>query len=612
MPTHDSFCSANLECSGWRRYPPGRGQVAVWAGTAQQVQVRVGEDVIPMRREGDWWVCERHLPDGVDYRFVVDEVEVPDPRALMRPTGVHGPSRTWTPPVRQLPNMGSALGKVFYELHVGTFTPEGTFAAAREKLPLLQQLGVEVVEVMPVAAFPGAFGWGYDGVGIYATAQCYGGPAEFIEFVDCAHDLGMQVCLDLVLNHLGPVGNYLAPLGQYYSANHSTPWGPAFDLDGPHALHTRDFLLGAALFFLAEMGCDALRLDAVHALVDDSPYHFLAELSDTVAQLEVASGRTLTLIAESDLNDARMVTPTAVGGLGMDGQWDDDLHHALHAAFTGEDHGYYADFANRQALVKTFSQVFLHDGCYSSFRRRNWGAPVGEDVGRTRFIIFSQNHDQVGNRALGDRPSQCLSDAQLAAQSALVLLSPFTPLLFQGQEWGTRTPFLFFSDQEGDAAMAQAMREGRRREFADHGWDHIYGHAVVVPDPTSASSVQASRLDWSELDQVRSRDLWRFHQQAIAVRRKYPQFTSGVAVRAQWVGDVFTLTWPGDTDDERNHRSSESDGGTASLVVAVNFGSPQPLPSAPEILLSWPPQQVADGVLDTWGTVVMVTSSVSC
>ncbi len=610
-----------LDASSWRRFPPGRGEVAVWAGNADKVEVLTAGITHPMRHEDGWWISEKPLPDGSDYQFVVDGDAVPDPRALSRPHGVHGPARTWTPPSRKLPDLGSALGKVFYELHVGTFTPEGTFAAAIEKLAILKDLGVQVLEVMPVAAFPGRFGWGYDGVGIYATQESYGGPEQFVAFIDAAHDLGMQVCLDLVLNHLGPVGNYLAPLGDYYSTTHTTPWGPAFDLDGPNAAHTRDFLIGAALHFLGDMGCDALRLDAVHALVDESDYHLLAELSDTVGQLQEACGRTLTLIAESDLNDPRMVTPTQRGGLGMDGQWDDDLHHALHAVFTGESHGYYGDFANRQALKKAFEQVFVHDGGYSSFRGRNWGAPVTPGEDRRRFLIFSQNHDQVGNRAIGDRPSLKLSPAQLAGQAAMVLLSPFTPMLFQGQEWGTRRPFAFFSDQEGDPQMAEAMRVGREREFSGHGWDRIYNQPVKVPDPTSVATVESSRLDWAELEQAEHQQLWRFHQQAIAVRNRYPQFTNGAPVRMQWDEDVLVMRWQvpsaaeqapsaaeqapsaaeqapsaagqapatqaADGDEPTSNSCHVSD--REQLAVVISFANtPKPLPVEGTAILTWP------------------------
>ncbi|MDO5721220.1 MAG: malto-oligosyltrehalose trehalohydrolase [Actinomycetaceae bacterium] len=568
-PEGGNGSKVDLDATGWHCFPPGRGQVAVWSRSASHVEVVTAHATYPMHRDGGWWRCETALPDGVDYFFAVDGKQVPDPRGLYRPQGVHGPARTWTPPSLQHPDLGSTLGKVFYELHVGTFTPEGTFAAAAKKLPYLRDLGVQVVEVMPVAAFPGDFGWGYDGVGIYATQACYGGPQQFVDFIRAAHDLGIQVCLDLVLNHLGPVGNYIALLDDYYSDSHTTPWGPAFDLDGANASHTRDFLIGAALHFLGDMGCDALRLDAVHALVDDSNYHLLAELSDTVSLLQNQVGRTLTLIAESDLNDPIMVTPTAQGGRGMDGQWDDDLHHALHATFTGESHGYYGDFAARGALTKAFEDVFVHDGGYSSFRGKNWGVPVTPGEDRRRFLIFSQNHDQVGNRAIGDRPSRKLSSAQLAAQAALTLLSPFTPLLFQGQEWGSEQPFLFFSDQQGDEAMAAAMREGREREFADHGWDAIYGQRVEVPDPTSADTFEFSKLDWAQLDSGEAKKLWHWHRMLTRLRSNYQEYFDGSGVHLTWTGDLLSMS-----------------ASKPVPVVVVNFGS-VPLPVSGEVLYSW-------------------------
>ncbi|MDO5048413.1 MAG: malto-oligosyltrehalose trehalohydrolase [Actinomycetaceae bacterium] len=545
----------------------------VWSSIASSVTLHIDDEgvsrTLDMEREGNWWVSPEELPTGVRYRYSVDGKDpVPDPRALRRPDGVHGASMTWAPPSRMEYDAGSVLGKVFYELHIGTFTREGTFDAAIEKLDHLARLGVDVIEVMPVSSFPGTFGWGYDGVSLYSTQESYGGPDGFRRYIDAAHKAGLAVCLDLVLNHFGPVGNYIALLDNYYSDKHETPWGPALDLDGKNAEHTRAHLMGAALYWLGDMGVDALRLDAVHALDDDSDYHFLAELSDKVAALEKQTGRTFTLIAESDLNDPAMVTPTSAGGRGMDAQWDDDLHHALHVLFTTENHGYYADFDAREVIVKAFEDVFFHNGTFSSFRDQNWGAPVDADMDRRKFLIFSQNHDQVGNRAIGDRPSRVLDENQLAAVAALVLLSPFTPMLFQGEEWASTSPFLFFSDQEGDEQMARAMRDGRRAEFASHGWDTIYGKHVEVPDPTARQTFEDSKLDWSEASGAQNQRMLRWYHSLINLRRETGTIGDGAKVSMEWVGDVLTLH-------------------LADFDVLVNFGDEDVAVDSDAVVLAW-------------------------
>ena len=552
---------------------PGRGLVPVWSSTAKSITLHYefeGTHELEMKNYGGWWVSPSPLPPGATYRYSVDGgAPVADPRALRRPAGVHGPAQTWQPPKIKHFDAGDLLGKVFMEIHIGTFTPEGTLEAAAHKLGHLADLGVQVVEVMPVAPFPGTFGWGYDGVSLYAVHEAYGGPDGFVHFVEAAHDLGIAVCLDLVLNHFGPVGNYIAALDNYYSSKHETPWGAALDLDGENAVHTREFLKGAALHWLRNMGVDALRLDAVHALDDDSSYHFLAELSDDVAKLEAQTGRTFTLIAESDLNDPIMVTPTGKGGRGMDAQWDDDVHHALHAAFTGETHGYYADFEPREALVAAFEDVFFHAGTYSSFRGKMWGAPVSKDMDRRRFVISSQNHDQVGNRAIGDRPSQVLSDAQLGSVAALVLLSSFTPMLFQGEEWASRSPFLFFSDQEGDEEMARAMRDGRRAEFASHGFDSIYGRKVTVPDPTVRSTFAASKLDWQTAQCEAGKRMLAWYKKLIQIRKE--EATTGKPMQVRFDEDLLRM------------RSGH-------LEVIVNMGASTARPAVGEkqrLILTW-------------------------
>ena len=506
--------------------------LTVWAPGAARVEIAVDSD----RRElvaqaGGWWATTEPLPPGTDYLLHLDDGPgLPDPRSAWQPAGVHGPSRVYDAASFSWSDADwrgcSSLGAVIYELHVGTFTAEGTFDAAVERLDHLVELGVDMIELMPVAPFPGEFGWGYDGVSLYAVHDPYGGPAGLQRFVDAAHARGLAVCLDVVYNHLGPSGNYLGQFGPYFTERHETPWGAAVNLDGPDAGPVRRYIIDNALRWLRDFHIDALRLDAVHALIDDSPTHLLAELSDAVARLSEEVGRPLSLIAESDLNDARMVTPTAEGGLGMTAQWDDDVHHALHARLTGEKHGYYVSFGSTQTLQQALTEVFVHAGTYSEFRDKVWGAPVPQHVDARRFVVFGSNHDQVGNRAIGDRPTRVLSDGQLAITASLAILGPYTPMLFMGEEWGARTPFQYFTDH-AEPELAESIRQGRTREFATHGWTELYGQEVTVPDPQARSTFEASRLDWSERDRPEHAALLTFYRELIALRRSEPDIASG-------------------------------------------------------------------------------------
>jgi maltooligosyltrehalose trehalohydrolase len=455
------------------------------------------------RGEGGWWEGP-WISSGTDYAFDVDgDGPYPDPRSPWQPYGVHDFSRmfnasafAWTD--AQWPGR-DVRGAVTYELHIGAFTAEGTLdAITRERLRDLARRGIEMIELMPIASFPGNRGWGYDGVALYAVHEAYGGPAALQRFVDAAHAEGIGVCLDVVYNHLGPDGNYLAKFGPYFTSAHETPWGWAVNLDQPGSRGMRDFIIDNALRWFADFHIDALRLDAVHALVDDSPIHLLAELSVRTAALARQLGRPLSLVAESDLNEPATITPvgerTAGGkpGLGMTAQWADDVHHALHTYLTGERHGYYVDFGSIETLDKAYQQVFVHDGGMSTFRGKPWGAPVPASVDRRRFVVCASNHDQVGNRALGDRPSSALSPGAQAASLALVLLSPFTPMLFMGEEYGETRPFQFFTDHA--EPLGSAVSAGRMSEFGGHGWDDLYGGDVVVPDPQAAETFERSQL----------------------------------------------------------------------------------------------------------------------
>ncbi|GLW52358.1 malto-oligosyltrehalose trehalohydrolase [Kitasatospora phosalacinea] len=507
----------------------------VWAPDAKVVEVEVG--AVPYLLERDparpgWWRGE--APEG-DYGFRLNGGRaLPDPRSARQPFGPDGLSRpvdhaafAWSETAwrgRPLP------GSVVYELHVGTFTLEGTFDAAAEKLDHLVELGVDFVELMPVCAFPGRSGWGYDGVDLWAVHEPYGGPDGLKRFVDAAHRRGLGVVLDVVHNHLGPSGNYLPQYGPYFTDRHQTPWGSAVNLDAPGSDEVRAFLVGSALAWLRDYRIDGLRLDAVHALVDTRARHFLEELAAEVQKLAQATGRPLFLVGESDLNDPRTTAAREAGGQGLDAQWSDDFHHALHCLLTGESQGYYADFAADPyaALAKTLTQGFFHDGSWSSFRGRSHGRPFPPERGH-RLLGYAQTHDQVGNRATGDRLSAALPPGRLAAAAALVLTSPFTPMLFMGEEWGAGTPWQYFTDHT-DPQLAEAVRQGRRREFAEHGW-----RAEDVPDPQSPATVAASTLDWSEPGRAPHAELLAWYRQLIRLRRTAPELADGdlAAVRVR-------------------------------------------------------------------------------
>ncbi|MDH6577922.1 malto-oligosyltrehalose trehalohydrolase [Kitasatospora sp. MAP5-34] len=497
----------------------------VWAPDAVLVEVEVDGTAYPLRPDPGrlgWWQAE--APAG-DYGFRLDGgPPLPDPRSPRQPYGPDGLSRAvdhaafhWS----DVPWQGRALpGGVLYELHVGTFTPAGTFEAAAERLDHLVELGVDFVELMPVCPFSGRHGWGYDGVSLWAVHEPYGGPDGLKRFVDAAHRKGLGVVLDVVHNHLGPSGNYLPAFGPYFTDRHHTPWGSAVNLDAPGSDEVRDYLIGSALAWLRDYRIDGLRLDAVHALADDRAVHFLEELSATVDKLAVSTGRPLFLIGESDLNDPRTTNPRQAGGHGLAAQWSDDFHHALHALLTGESQGYYADFAERPfaGLTKTLTRGFFHDGSWSSFRGRIHGRRFPAGYGH-RLLGYLQTHDQVGNRATGDRLSATLPPGRLAAGAALVLTSPFTPMLFMGEEWGAGTPWQYFTSHT-DPQLAEAVRQGRRREFTEHGWT-----AEEIPDPQAPGTVLASTLDWTEPARAPHSELLDWYRRLIRLRRSCPELT---------------------------------------------------------------------------------------
>jgi maltooligosyltrehalose trehalohydrolase len=493
---------------------------AVWAPSASSVELCLNDERRPMVPAacGEWTV-DALVPPRADYLFSVDGGPPrPDPRSHEQPHGVHGPSRvvdhdayTWRDAGFQAAPLSSA---VLYEIHVGTFTEAGTFAAAVERLDHLVDLGITHVELMPVAAFAGERGWGYDGVSLYAPHPAYGAPDDLKRLVDACHARRLAVLLDVVYNHLGPSGNYLRYFGPYFTGHYRTPWGDAVNLDDAGSDGVRRFFLDNARHWLERYHIDGLRLDAVHALHDRSATHLVEELAAEVHALGREVGRPLVVIAESDLNDPRVVREPEQGGWGCDAQWSDDFHHALHALLTGERAGYYRDFGGMEALAKALRGAYVFDGGRSAFRGRRHGRPCS-GVPAERFLAYSQNHDQVGNRAQGERLTHLVSPGRAKIAAAVTLLSPFVPLLFQGEEWGASAPFQYFTDH--DDALGAAVTEGRRAEVAAFG-----GRADQVPDPQSPATFLRSKLDWTELGREPHREMADWYRQLLRLRRSLP------------------------------------------------------------------------------------------
>jgi maltooligosyltrehalose trehalohydrolase len=475
----------------------GRFGFRVWAPRAQTVELCLlePERVVPLEPEGNgYFAGAAEAVAGERYRYRLDGGdELPDPASRWQPDGVHGPSAlvdasafAWTDGGFRAPPLDEY---VLYELHVGTFSEPGTFDGAIERLDDLVELGISAVEIMPVGQFPGAHNWGYDGVDLWAPQSTYGGPDGLRRLVDACHGRGLAVVLDVVYNHLGPEGNYLERFGPYLSERHHTPWGASINADGSGSDEVRRFFIGNALHWLAEYHVDGLRLDAIHGIVDTSAVPLLRELGEAVDRLAAHERRTFELIAESDLNDPKVILAEPPGSLGLDSAWTDDFHHSVHALLTGEQNGYYGDYGSLADLVKSLRQGFVYDGGYAPSRGRRHGAPPAGLDGRN-FVVFAQNHDQVGNRALGDRLSSIVDLERAKLAAGLVLLSPFVPLLFMGEEYGEPAPFLYFTDH-GDADLNRAVREGRAREFA------AFAREGTLLDPHDPEAFARSRLDWS-------------------------------------------------------------------------------------------------------------------
>lgn len=538
---------------------------SVWAPLAQAVKLELASDTHPMHRgDSGWWSLEQPAVSGeTRYRFIVDDGPPrPDPRSRWQPDGVHGASCVWDTAAlarrERKPFVPRPLSQaILYELHIGTFTPEGTYAAAQQRLDHVRDLGVTHVEVMPLATFPGERGWGYDGVYFYAPHPAYGTPEALSDFIEACHERGLAVLLDVVYNHLGPDGNYLSYFGPYFTGHWKTPWGDAINYDGPESDNVRAFIIESALMWLGDYGFDGLRLDAVQAVIDSRATHVLEELAGRVAALARETGRERVVIAESDRNDPRFVRAPEAGGYGLHGHWCDDFHHAVHAFLTGESEGYHGDFGSLGDVVTALRQGYVYTGQYSPFRRHSHGRPPA-GVRPEQLVICAQNHDQIGNRALGDRLSALLSVDALKSFAALLLLAPYTPLLFQGEEWAAQTPFLFFTDHH-DAELARAVTEGRRREFAAFRWEQ-----ESVPDPQDRSTFTRSKLRWEELAEPTRRDVLEWHRTLIGLRHgQRPEQRGDCEVRADEGARWLALR-------------------VGSLLAVFNFGpSPQSVP-APE------------------------------
>ncbi len=563
-------------------------EFAVWAPLPERVQLDVDGTLHPMTRgDDDWWRAEVDAAPDARYGFVLDDNPkvLPDPRSPRQPDGVHERSQLWQPAPDAWTDgdwagrkiEGSEKGQVIYELHTGTFTPDGTFDAAIDKLDHLVDLGVDFVELMPVNAFGGSHGWGYDGVLWYAVHEPYGGPDALIRLIDACHRRGLGVLIDAVFNHLGPSGNYLPKFGPYLSSG-SNPWGESINIADAGADEVRRYILDCALRWMRDFHADGLRLDAVHALVDTTAIHILEEMSAGTDALASELGRPLSLIAESDMNDPRLITPRDQGGLGMTAQWDDDIHHAIHAAVSGETQGYYRDWGSVEALAQTLRNGYFHAGTYSSFRQRRHGRPLDTaTIPATRLLAYTLTHDQVGNRAVGDRPSQNLDTGQLAVKAALALGSPYTAMLFMGEEWGSSSPFQFFSSHP-EPELARATAEGRKSEFAEHGWD-----ADEIPDPQDPQTFLRSKLKWDEVDEDDHARLLSLYRDLIALRHNDPDLAD------PWLDHLRI-----DYDEEQRwilmHRGD--------LSIACNLGADAvTVPVSGEVVLAW-----ADPAADGDGT----------
>jgi maltooligosyltrehalose trehalohydrolase len=549
----------------------GGVEFRVWAPRASSMAVRIEgarEPLSPMTR-GDDGVFEARVPSaraGDDYFYVIDGDRArPDPVSRWQPRGVHGPSRVVDPRTfasRDIAFRAPELRDlVIYELHVGTFTPEGTFDAAARKLRYLRELGVNAIELMPVAEFPGGRNWGYDGVYPYAPQSTYGGPEGLSRLVAACHREGIAVILDVVYNHLGPEGNYLGAYGPYFTDRYHTPWGSALNFDGPDSDLVRDYFVDNALTWLNEHRVDGLRLDAIHGIFDFGARHVLEEIASAAHEEAARAGRRAILIAESDLNDPRVITPAERGGQGLDAQWSDDFHHALHARLAGARHGYFADFGSVANLQKALTDGFVYDGAHSAFRRRKHGRSSVGCSGH-QLVVYTQNHDQIANGSGGSRHGTLLSPAAARLAAVALLTAPNVPMLFMGQEYGETAPFSYFTSH-GDPGLADAVREGRRAEFAGFGWEH------ALDDPQDVATFEQSRLDWTKPSRAPHEQTLLLYRDLLRLRRDNPCLRNGQK-------DLLSV----EANEERAFMVVQrwDPSGSTALVLLNLSPRPQPLP----------------------------------
>lgn len=541
----------------------GRCHFQVWAPCAGRVDLRVvgpSDRAVEMERldRGYHQVLAEEVAPGTRYFYRLDgKAERPDPASLYQPEGVHGPSEV----VELFSDWNDAGWKgldladyIVYEIHVGAYTDVGTFEAVIPHLDRLRELGVTAVELMPIAQFPGSRNWGYDGTFPFAVQNSYGGPWGLKALVEACHARGLAVALDVVYNHLGPEGNYLAEFGPYFTDRYRTPWGQAINFDGPGSDEVRRFFIQNALYWTREFHIDALRLDAIHAIVDPSARPILEELGTAVHQQARELKRKIHVIAESDRNDSRIIRCREAGGHGLDAQWSDDFHHALHTLLTPERNGYYKDFGAVEQLAVAYREGFVYSGQYSDYRERRHGNS-SRGLPPEKFVVFAQNHDQVGNRLLGERLSQIVSFEAFKVAAGALLLSPFTPLLFMGEEYGETAPFRYFVSHS-DPKLIEAVRKGRQEEFAAFNW------AGQIPDPQSAETFQSCRLNHQLKEDGHHQALYDFVRELIRLRKHLPALSRSCQGKIEAIAfESEKLLWL------RRWQS----GGQA--IIIINFGS---------------------------------------
>lgn len=510
-------------------FPPGQEPTTrVWAPHAKKISLQIaGKNNIPLQQKqyGYWQAACPGLKPGDRYLISVNnENAYPDPASLSQPDGVHEPSECIDlNEIRKIRDEHwkgvSTSDLIIYELHIGTFTPKGTFIALQQKLDYLKDLGINAIEIMPVATFPGTRNWGYDGVYPFAVQHSYGGAIEFAKLIKACHQKGIAVILDVVYNHLGSEGNYLSAFGPYFTNKYKTPWGKAINFDDEWCDGVRHYFLENAMMWLRDFHINGLRLDAVHAIKDFSPKHFLQELSENVLKLNQKTNAQHFLIAEHDLNDIRFIEPLKRGGLGMDAQWCDKWHHAIHALMTGERQGYYADFGSLRQVVKSFNHAWIYDGNFSSHRKNIFRTSM-DGQPRQCYVVYTQNHDQVGNRMMGERLSVLLDFESLKLIAGAMFVSPYIPMLFMGEEYAENSPFQYFISH-GDKELLSLVREGRKNEFRE------FMKNAEPPDPASDDTFERSKLKWDFMEDDLKQNMLAYYKNLIALRKEQPLLSTG-------------------------------------------------------------------------------------